>query len=192
MDLQQVVSEQASLIEELRAENAKLKALLQAALDEIERLKAEIARLKKNSTNSSKPPSSDIVKPPKQRKNKKRKRKIGAQKGHKAHQRIPFTAEQIDNIVEVKLEACPKCKGKLTPSDKPAKVHQQVELGMRTFTITEYRQLQYHCERCRRCHTAKKRNQDSSVPTSSRWQPTWRVVATCRTQLYAIFIVMCF
>ena len=68
MNLKQVVSKQAALIKELRAENAELKA--------------KIAALEKNSSNSSKPPSSDIVKPPKPKQDKeRRKRKIGAQKG---------------------------------------------------------------------------------------------------------------
>jgi FtsZ-binding cell division protein ZapB len=44
---------------------AELETLLQAALEHIALLEAEVASLKKNSSNSSKPPSSDIVKPPK-------------------------------------------------------------------------------------------------------------------------------
>ena len=49
----------------------------------IVQLEAENARLKKNSSNSSKPPSSDIVKPKlKPLQGKKRKRKIGGQPGH--------------------------------------------------------------------------------------------------------------
>ena len=68
----------------------KLEKLLNAALEDNARLKARIAALEKNSTNSSKPPSSDIVKPPKPRKDKERRRKIGAQKGHKQHLRKRF------------------------------------------------------------------------------------------------------
>ena len=81
----------------------QLEGLLNKALEEIANLKAEIislrqenaalqdtiAILKKNSGNSSKPPSSDIVKPPKEHR-KKGKRKIGAQNGHKQHLRQPF------------------------------------------------------------------------------------------------------
>jgi transposase len=133
---------------------AELEAQLKVALD-------KIAALEKNSNTSSKPPSSDIVKPPKPKKDKERRRKIGAQKGHKQHKRQLFTADQIDKTIELKLETCPKCKGNLTPSKKPAKVHQQVELNERTFTITEYQRLIYHCEHCQ-C------NRIAKLPTNAR------------------------
>jgi transposase len=105
---------------ELEKQVAKLKELLQAALD-------EVARLKKNSSNSSKPPSSDIVKPTKD-KDRRRKKKIGAQQGHPQHLREPFSEEQVDQTVELQLDACPKCGGKLQPTNEPPKKHQQVEL----------------------------------------------------------------
>ena len=73
MDWKKLALEQAILIEQLR--------------DEIAMLKAKIATLEKNSKNSSKPPSSDIVKPPKPKDKERRKRKIGAQKGHKQNLR---------------------------------------------------------------------------------------------------------
>ena len=69
---------------------SELEAQLKAALDKNEQLEAKIAALEsalgasqKNSNNSSKPPSSDIVKPPKPKGKGRRKRKIGAQKWHK-------------------------------------------------------------------------------------------------------------
>jgi hypothetical protein len=113
MDWKKMALEQAALIERLRLRIAELEA--------------EIARLKKHSGNSSKPPSSDIVKPPKQQ-DRRRKRKIGAQKGHKQNLRTPFAEEQIDKTVELKLESCPKCGGKLQTTKEPPKKHQQIEL----------------------------------------------------------------
>jgi hypothetical protein len=58
-------------------------------------LTATVARLLKNSSDSSKPPSSDIVKPPKPSGPKGGKCRIGGQQGHPRHQRPPFTPEQI-------------------------------------------------------------------------------------------------
>jgi len=74
------------IIAQLRADNQKLQD--------------QIARLKRDSSNSSKPPFSDIVKP----KNKgasrgKHKRKIGGQQGHPRQERIPFAPDDIGPIL---------------------------------------------------------------------------------------------
>ena len=135
---------------------AELEGIIKKLLEEIERLKAEIAALKKDSSNSSKPPSSDIVKPPKDKDRRRKKRKIGAQKGHKKHSRTPFDESQLDHIVEVKLEACPQCNGKLKRTNEPPKVNQQVDFKGKTLTITEYRRPQYQCKQCQRCYIAKR------------------------------------
>ena len=136
-------------IYDLGTENIRiteLELLLQAALNEIERLKAEnatlreiIARLERNSGNSSKPPSPDIAKPPKRQKGKG-KRKIGAQKGHEQHLRQPFGENQVDKIVDLTLNSCPKCGGVLQTNYEVLKKHQQVELVEKPFLVTEYRQ----------------------------------------------------
>jgi hypothetical protein len=82
MDWKKLALEQAALIEQLRFRIAELER--------------EIAALKKNSANSSKPPSSDIVKPPKPKNKNKRKQTIGAQKGRPRHTRQPFAQGQVD------------------------------------------------------------------------------------------------
>ena len=114
MNWKQVVSKQAALIEELRAEIAKLKA--------------KIAALEKNSTNSSKPPSSDIVKPPKPKKDKERRRKIGAQKGHKQNLRKPIAPELVDEVIKLELTECPDCGQQLDLANIEPKTTQQIEL----------------------------------------------------------------
>jgi transposase len=136
----------------------ELEVLLKAALSEIERLKAEnlslketIARLEKNSGNSSKPPSSDIVKPPKIRQ-AKGKRKIGAQEGHEQHLRKPFEETHVDKIIDITLDACPKCGGILQTTCEETKKHQQVELIEKPFSVTEYRQHRYWCAACQCYH----------------------------------------
>ena len=66
---------------------------------EISRLMEEVATLKKNSSTSSKPPSSDIVKPESERRSKKGSRKRGGQKGRKGSNRVKFSAEEVDEIL---------------------------------------------------------------------------------------------
>ena len=97
----------------LRQENADLRG-------KIADLEAKLAAAKKNSSNSSKPPSSDIVKPP--RPKGKRKRKIGAQPGHPRHQRSPFEPDQIDERIDYQLPYCPDCGGHVEGSDEPPRV----------------------------------------------------------------------
>ncbi|MBN1513184.1 MAG: hypothetical protein JXB13_14305 [Phycisphaerae bacterium] len=68
----------------------ELIALIRQLLARIEKLEAEVARRDKNSSNSSKPPSSDIVKPAKRK--EKGIRRIGGQPGHRKHEREPAHA----------------------------------------------------------------------------------------------------
>jgi transposase len=98
-------------------------------------LKAEIARLKKNSSNSSKPPSSDLVKPPPPAlPGGGSKRQIGGQPGHVKHQRPPFTPDQIDRLVRHEQ----KPYAGLEPLAQWA-VLQQIELAEKPCLITEHR-----------------------------------------------------
>ncbi len=53
---------------------------------------ARIAKLEKNSSNSSKPPSSDVAKPGGPQKKTKKKRKRGVQPGHGRHQTWGYLA----------------------------------------------------------------------------------------------------
>jgi transposase len=150
----------AELERQLKAaldENKRLKAIiatLECALSEMEQLKAEITALKKNSSNSSKPPSSDIVKPPQKQKSKG-KRKTGAQKGHKQHLHKPIDKGQIDKTIELKLKDCPACGGNLRASNEKVKIHQQVELVDKPFIVTEFHQFSYWCDHCQLTHTAE-------------------------------------
>ena len=104
----------------------------------IAELEAEVARLKKNSSNSSNPPSSDIVKPPHADPSGGKKRRIGGQPGHAKHQRPEFPPEQIDHTLTYELSA----PGKLVPLDWWRKL-QQMELVEKPFMITEYRARLY-------------------------------------------------
>jgi transposase len=108
-------------------------------------LTAEIARLKKNSRNSSKPPSSDVVKPPKPK--GRRKRKKGGQRGHTKHMRPAFTPDQIDQTVEHAPDECPDCGGALHDDGEPT-VLQQAELVAKPVVVTEHRATPRRCSAC--------------------------------------------
>lgn len=139
MDRKKLALEQASLIKQLQTR--------------IVELEAELATLKKNSSNSSKPPSFDITKPPRQSLSQGKKRKGGVQRGHKRNLRKPFEENHVDKFVELDLKSCPTCGGKLVLSTEPPKIHQQVEHVEKPCVVTDSRQGGYGCEHCQ-CHHA--------------------------------------
>jgi transposase len=141
---------------ELREENRALKAQVTALLKRVAALEALLAAARKNSGNSSKPPSSDIVKPsrPKRDKSKKNKRKRGGQPGHPRHERPAFAPEDIDHSWDYTLHHCPDCGGMLTPGDEPPRVVQQVEIVASPIEVTEHRGLACFCSGCQKTHYA--------------------------------------
>jgi hypothetical protein len=70
----------ADILKVIEAQQKEIEALKRL----VKELSEKIARLEKNSTNSSRPPSSDITKPPKKEGGKGQKCTPGAQKGHKS------------------------------------------------------------------------------------------------------------
>ena len=137
-------------IAELEAEVAELKA-------QVARLSELAAKLSRNSSNSSKPPSSDIVKPPKPKpkgKRKKGRRKIGGQKGHPKHERQPFAVEDLSDTWEYHLDRCPDCGGRVKRANAEPRVVQQVEVVETPIRIDEHRGLAYYCGHCEKVHYA--------------------------------------
>jgi transposase len=149
----EIISKQAALIER-QAETIKR---LEAQIVELETLvrkqQETIARLQKDSRTSSKPPSSDIVKPPPLPANDGKKRKIGGQKGHKKHERKPFPADQVDRVIDVILETCPECGGPLHECEEVV-TKQQIDIVEKPFIVTEYHCHTYTCPGCQTTHTA--------------------------------------
>ena len=123
-------------------------------LERIAALEAELAKAKKNSSNSSKPPSSDLVKPPKPARKDGRKRQRGGQPGHEQHVRADFPPEAIDEVVSYPLDCCPDCGGRLRLFEQPADVLQQVEITTAPTIVTEHRVPGYWCPRCGKYHSA--------------------------------------
>ena len=113
----------------------------------------KVAKLSKNSSNSSKPPSSDIVKPPRKKKGNG-SRNIGGQPGHTKHERTPFATDEIDDFQTHALDACPDCGGKLKEVENAARVVQQVEIVKKPIHIEQHTGLCYWCEHCQKFHYA--------------------------------------
>jgi transposase len=122
----------------------------------VAQLEAELAAAKKNSTNSSKPPSSDIVKKPKDKPKDGSKRKRGGQPGHPKHDRDPFPSDQIDECFEFHYAQCPDCLGPVVPSKLPPKVIQQIDLPMpaELIRVVEFRSQACWCRKCQQVHYA--------------------------------------
>ena len=116
-------------------------------------LSAQVARLLKNSSNSSKPPSSDIVKPPKPPA-ANGSGKIGGQPGHPRHERKPFGPDEIDRIENLDIERCPDCGGRVKRAPVAPRVIQRVELVQRPVEVVESRLGGFLCLRCGKIYYA--------------------------------------
>jgi len=123
----------------------------------IEQLEAEIARLKKDSSTSSKRPSSDIEKPKKKPPcgKKGKKRKIGGQPGHPRHGPRVFSEEQVDRYTRYTLDRCPECGGELQWVEDHTDWLQQISLPPTKPEVVEHQGLAYWCRRCKRIHYGK-------------------------------------
>lgn len=122
---------------------------LQKRVNELEKI---VSRLSKNSSNSSKPPSSDDITKPKPKNKNEKKRNIGAQPGHPRNERTPFPKEDIDKFHDYKLTSCPECNGEVILLDKEPRIIQQVELKEVLITKEEHRSYPVWCENCQKVH----------------------------------------
>jgi transposase len=106
------------------------------------------ARLGLNSTNSSKPPSTDPVgmkrKPPAPPSGRKR----GGQPGHRKAQRTLVPPEQVRFTTECKPSTCRRCHHELTGDDPEPLLHQVAELPRLAPIVDEYRLHRLTCPRC--------------------------------------------
>jgi uncharacterized coiled-coil protein SlyX len=89
---------------------AELRAAVAAKDKRIAELEGKVAQLSKNSSTSSKSPSSDLGKGTRNSTRARGKRKPGGQPGHPKHERMPFTPDQVE-VHPHKLDACPDCGG---------------------------------------------------------------------------------
>src|SRR6266480_87055 len=113
------------LQEQLAAQQAQLDALTAT----VAQLQAQLAEARKDSSTSAKPPSSDIVKPPKPPSDPNvPKRSQGGQPGHAPHFRDLFPPAQVTATVPHRLSHCPDCGQLLEETPLPPRIVQQIDL----------------------------------------------------------------
>jgi transposase len=133
------------------------RAIVGAVIDGLERQITELthqvrdleARLDQNSTNSSKPPSTDPIgvkrKPPEPPSKKRR----GGQKGHPRRMRALVPPERVASVTDCKPTQCRRCGHSLSGVDAEPRRHQVAELPPIEPEVHEYRLHRLCCPHCK-------------------------------------------
>lgn len=126
--------------------------------EQIRKLEQELAEARKNSTNSSKPPSSDGLAGPQRERGRKQgakcKRRPGGQPGHAGHYRKPAEAAKISLTIEVLPKQCSGCGQEFAAGITSAQAigephrHQVIDLPPIEAWITEYQCFKLECPGC--------------------------------------------
>lgn len=131
--------------------------ILQAQVGElqatIDRLQEHLAGARKNSSTSSKPPSSDIVKPrATPQGDAQGKRSQGAQPGHPKHERAAFPPEMVTSTLPHVVDLGPHCGSGMQSGDLPPRVVQPIDVREVPLIVDEHRCLPFWCESCQKVH----------------------------------------
>jgi transposase len=138
------IAQLEAMVAERDARIAELMAKVEALTARVAELEA---RLRQDSSNSSRPPSSDG---PGTRRQPKRPtgRRPGGQPGHKKHERALLPPEQVQHVVEVVPQECRGCRRRLHGQDSAPRRHQVVEVPPLSALVTEYRCHALQCPDC--------------------------------------------
>jgi len=121
----------------------ELKALVAELTKRVAELELELAKAKKDSSTSSKPPSSDITKPkPKKKPGRRKKPRRGGQPGHQRQLRELLPPDRVDQTIEYEIDDNEVERLGLTPIGD-FEVVQHIELPETPVHVTEYRLAVY-------------------------------------------------
>lgn len=122
----------------------ELKSLVAALTKRVAELELLLAKARKDSTTSSKPPSSDITKPKPKRKTARGRKKPrrGAQPGHERQLRVPLPPERVDETIEYEIDDGAVQRLGLMPTGD-VEVIQHIELPETPVHVTEHRLTVY-------------------------------------------------
>jgi transposase len=131
--------EAQAIIRALLAENAELKARIEALERQVKG---------KTPQNSSLPPSTQHPHNRPQPPRHKSKKKRGGQPGHKKHDRPLIPTDQCDDVQALKPSECRRCGAKLSGDDPEPWRHQVWEVPEIKAHVTEYQQHRLRCPCC--------------------------------------------
>ena len=135
---------------------ADAQAAILSLVDSFERRLAALeARLNRNSSNSSKPPSTEPLHVKRQPPRPASKRRRGGQVGHERHTRELVPPERLTSAVEIKPHACSGCGHALDGQDPEPARHQVAELPEIRPEVLEYRLHRLTCPGCGAATAAK-------------------------------------
>jgi len=135
-----------------RLSETEKEELILFLIEKTEQLEHRIAQLEKNSSNSSKPPSSDINKPQRNQSQRgKSDKKTGGQNGHEG-----ITRNQINNpdkVIQFFPDTCKKCGKELSQKKATLGIkRQEFDIPLITAFVTEYQSMQVICK-CGYCNS---------------------------------------
>src|SRR5438093_4350007 len=145
------------------------RAVIVALAQQVVTLTAEVrdlkARLGQNSSNSSRPPSSDPPQAPRPRAAPSGRAR-GGQPGHVAHQRALVPPERVDQVVDHRPATCAHCAAPLAAAalGDDFVAHQVTELPPVRALVTEHR---LHRVRCATCGQATRATLPPDVPAGA-------------------------
>jgi transposase len=154
-------------IRTLEARVAALEATVQQLLE----------RLRQDSHNSSRPPSSDPPQAMKQRPHRVPSgRKRGGQPGHPGQTRTLVPIEDVDTVIPVKPQHCHRCHYPLQGDDPQPYRHQVTEVPPIKPVVTEY---QLHRLLCPACGMPTRADLPRGVPPGGFGPRVQAIVALC-------------
>jgi transposase len=157
-EAQRLIRDLQAQVHVLQTENATLRT----------RIRDLETRVGQDSSNSSRPPSSDPPYAVRKRPASPTGRRRGGQPGHPGSFRSLLPVEQVDDVVVVAPEQCHQCQQPFpnTKARRRARVwrHQVVELLPLTVRVTEY---QMEVRRCRQCGKRTRATLPAGVPLRS-------------------------
>jgi transposase len=139
------MDDKEALITELRQAIERQTLVIERLQQRVLELELALARAQKDSSTSSKPPSSDLIKPPKPKTKSGGKRKPpkrGGQPGHKRHLREPLPQDRVDEWFTYELFDHQVWERGLIPTDE-FETWQHIEFVESPIYVTEYRLRKY-------------------------------------------------